>query len=249
MAFHLLAYEESIDSTANFDLDAIPDDVINRQNDHFFPSIDLSMLFATAMSATLNRGRIVSPTLRQITNPQIRPIVAAATPPTDVEVADYRDIPFRLPRLEEIAIELTSAVAMGSEQSLALIGVTAGMSPAPTGNIYTMRATSTTAATALRWSTITATFDDTLPEGRYAVVGLEYVGATAVAARLIFDEQMWRPGGLGVAAIGSRGPTLFRKGRLGNWGLFNSWAMPEIQVLNTAAVAVHTVFLDFVRVA
>lgn len=249
MSFHLLAYEEAIGTTANTDLDAIADDVINRQNSHYFPSVDLSLLFATAMSANLNRARIVSPTLRQITNPQIRPIINAATPGDDEEVADYRNNPFRLPRLEEIAIEASSDICMGTEQCLALLGVSAGMQPAPAGNIYTLRGTSTGTSTALTWTTVTVSWEDTLPEGRYAVVGLVAVGATEVAARLIFDEQMWRPGCLGVAAIGSRIPTIFRKGRLGMWGMFNSWALPEVQVLNTAAVSVHTFFLDLVRVA
>lgn len=81
------------------------------------------------------------------------------------------------------------------------------------------------------------------------VVGMQHVAATNAAARIIFDEQMWRPGCTSVAAIGSRLPSLFRKGRLGGWGMFNSWAMPQIQVLNVGVIAVHTVFLDLVRVA
>lgn len=248
MAFHLLAYEESIDNTANFDLDAITDDIITRQNDHFFPSMDLHLLWAAAMSATLNRCRIQSPELRQITPPFIRPIIAAAIPADNDEPADYSQNPFRLPRLEEIAMEATSDVGMGSEQALGFLGVSAGQSPAPAGNVFTMRGTSTTTSVALAWTTLTTTWADTLPDGRYAVVGLYVTGATNAAARIIFDEQTWRPGSLSVAAVGSRISKLFRKGRLGTWGHFNSWAMPEIQVLNTAAVAVFTVYMDFVRV-
>lgn len=249
MSFHVLAYEEAIGTTANTDLDAVADDIIVRQNDHFFPSVDLQLLWATAMSANMNRSRIVSPTLRQVTNPQIRPIINAATPGDDEAVADYRSNPFRLPRLEEIAVESSSDICMGTEQALALLGVTAGMQPAPAGNVFTLRGTSSTASVALTWTSVTTTWDDTLPEGRYAVVGLTAVGATEVAARLIFDEQMWRPGATAVAAIGNRIPALFQKGGLGMWGMFNSWAMPIVQVLNTAAVSTHTFFLDIVRVA
>lgn len=249
MSFHLLAYEESIDNTANVDLDAITDDIITIQNSHFFPSVDLQLQWASAMAATLDRCRIQTPTLRQITPPFIRPIIAAAIPADNDEPADYIDNPFRLPRLEEIALEATSAVAMGSEQCLAFLGVTAGMQQAPVGNVYTMRGVSTTASVALTWTTLTTTWADTLPDGRYAVVGLYVRGATNAAARIIFEEQQWRPGCLTVAAIGSRSSSMFRKGRLGTWGLFNSWAFPQIQVLNTAAVSDFNMYLDLVRVA
>lgn len=249
MSHHLLAYEEAIGTTANTDLDAITDDIVTIQNSHFFSNVDFNLIWASAMSATLNRARIQAPALRQITPPFIRPVIAAATPPDDNKVADYRDNPFRLPRLEEIAIEASSDIAMGTEQCLALLGVSAGMRPAPAGNVFTIRGTSTTASVALTWTTLATTWADTLPDGRYAVVGLELIAATSVAARIIFEEQQWRPGCLGVAAVGSRNDQMFRKGGLGLWGTFNSWAMPQIQVLNTAAVAVHTAYMDLVRVA
>lgn len=245
---HLLAFEEAIGTTANTDLDAIPDDIITRQNDHFFPSVDLQLIFASAMSATLNRARIVSPTLRQVTPPFIRPVIPAAVPADNDEPADYTQYPFRLPRLEELAIEASSDIAMGTEQCLAFLGVTPGLQPTPSGNIFTIRGTSTTASVALTWTTLTTTWADTLPDGRYAVVGLEVIGATQAAARLIFEEQIWRPGSLAQTAVGTQGSRLFRKGRLGVWGTFNNYAFPQIQVLNTAAVSVHTAYMDIMRI-
>lgn len=249
MAFHVLAFEEAIGTTADTDLDAINDDIITRQNDHFFPSEDLQLIWASAMSATLNRAKIVTPSLRQVTPPFIRPIIPAATPATDDEAADYSAYPFRLSRLEEIAIEASSDIAMGTEQALAFLGVSTGMVPTPAGNIFTIRGTSTTASVALTWTTLTTTWADTLPDGRYAVVGLEAIGATQAAARLIFEEQVWRPGCLGATAVGNQSDSLFRKGRLGVWGAFNNYAFPQVQVLNTAAVSVHTVYMDIMRIA
>ncbi len=249
MPFHVLGYEEAIDNTANTDLDAIPDEIITRQNDHFFPSEDMLLLWASAMSANMNRARIVSPTLRQITPPFIRPIIPAAVPASDDEAADYRDYPFRLTRLEELAVEATSDICMGTEQALAFLALSAGQVPTPAGNIFTIRGTSTTTSVALTWTTMTTTWADTLPDGRYAVVGLEAIGATLGAARLTFEEQIWRPGCLGATAVGNQSDDIFRKGRLGIWGTFNNYAFPQVQVLNTAAVSVFTWYMDIMRIS
>lgn len=247
MTFHMCAYEEAIDNTANTDLDAITDDVLTISNSHFLLQQDMDIIGAAAMSANLTRGRIVSPSNRQITLPFIRPIIGAAVPGDNPNYANYLDNPFRVRGLEELAIE-TSGVCMGTEQSLSLLALQTTMEPVPRGNIFTMRGTSTTTTTALTWTTLTTTWADILPEGTYLVCGLEVQAATCVAARIIFEGQVWRPGSLGITGLTQRNPAVFRKGGLGVWGRFTSTAMPQIQQLNTAGVSSHEIYMDIMRI-
>lgn len=247
---HLAAFfSTTLSTTANTDLPALTDDILNIQNNHFLPGENMQLLWASAGAATLNRCRLTSATLRQVSPPFIRPINNALVPSNFMQVADYRQNPFTVRGLEELAAEATSDIAMGNEDGWALIGLSPGMTPVPAGDIYTMRGTSTTAATADTWTTITTTFADTIPQGRFACVGLEVIGAAGIGARLIFDNQIWRPGCVLPATIDDTMPSLFRKGRLGQWGVFETFSMPRVQVLSTAATAVWDVYLDLVRIA
>lgn len=248
MPFHMAAYTELLGTTANTDIDALTDDIITITNAHFQPQRDYDLVFAHVQSATLNRVRLVSPSMRQITVPFIRPITLATLPATDPNVADYRSNPFRIRALEEFAMEATSDIAMGTERFTGLVGLSSGLTPMPRGDVYTFRGTSTTAAVANTWTTLTTTFADILPAGSYVVVGGDYVATNAIAFRLNFENQIERPGGLGFATLGLRSHWMFYKGGLGIWGMFTSTRNPIVQVLNNAADAVHTIHLDIVRV-
>lgn len=249
MVFHMLAYEEAIGTTADTDLDAIVDDVVTRVSDHFQLQNPMGLLFAFANSATLTRGRVVTPNFRQIARPYIRPIEAAAAPGDDPNIADYSMNPLVIPALEEIQIELTSGIAMGTEQAFGLLGVQSQFDPTPRGDIFTLRGVSTTASVANVWSSLTTTWTDTLPNGTYAVVGGSGFAATAIAFRVIFEEQRWRPGFVASNSAGQRTAKIFRKGRLGVWGRFNNTAMPIVQTLNSAAVSTHEYYLDLIKIA
>ena len=249
MPFHLLNYTVDLGTTENTDVPAnTSDNIFTISNNHFQPQRNYNLIYAAANSATLNRARIVSPTNRQITLPFIRGIIAAASPGNDPNVADYRANPFTVQGLEELAVEATSDIVMGTERMNAYLALEDNFVPWPAGQLFTMRGTSTTASVANTWTTRTVTWADTLPEGTYLVGGLEVIGATQQAARLILNEQEFRPGSLALTAVSQKSHRLFRKGRLGVWGQFRSTALPQVQVLNTAAVSVHTVYMDIQRI-
>lgn len=249
MPFHLSCYASTtLSTTANTDIPAVNDDIMAISNTHFLPQQDYDLVAAYAQSATLNRARIVSPTNRQVTLPFIRPSSAASSPPTDPNVADYRSNPFRIQGLEELAVEATSDIAMGNETFHALVFLQDQFQPVPKGNIFTLRGTSTTATVANTWTTLTVTWADLLPDGDYVCCGMELVGATEIAGRIIFENQVLRPGSVAQTTVGGRSHDMFRKGGLGSWGRFKSTRMPIIQAMNSAAVSTHTVFLDFVRI-
>ncbi len=250
MPHHVIAWTAVIGNGANTEVAALNDDIIVLSvSNRFMLPTDFWMLLAFASSATLLRARINSPTLRQVSPPQIRPIEVSLLPTDLPSIASWLDQPFRLLKDEQLILEATSGVAM-TERFTALAWLAPEVpGPVPSGDVITLRFTSATAAVANVWTTLTITLEQDLPPGRYAMVGSEMQSTNAIAHRWIIPNQLWRPGNVSITALANAGSDLFYRRRLGEWGQFVNTAMPQPQVLCNAADAVHAGFLQIVRVA
>jgi hypothetical protein len=249
VSYHLVAWRESIADITADDITPVVDPIMTVQNNHFLPQRDMPLLFASYSAAGATRARLISPTLRQITTPWIRPTAVAIVQGVEAHVADYRANPLRLKGLEELQLE-----AFQTSGGAAVVVATAGLlfSPMlgmPQGDIYTMRGTATQTLVAGAWTQGAITWQDTLPAGTYACVGLQYNGTTAIAARLIFEEQVERPGCIGAGLVTSQQHPMFSKGGLGVWGRFNANRMPNVEFLANAADTAEEIYLDFIRIA
>lgn len=238
--FHLAAYFESIDNTANVDINAAVDDIIAIQNNHLILPQDMWLLAVAAMSATITNARLASPSMRQIANPFIRPLIAAAVPGSNPNVMILDHNPFRLTKGEELQITATSAVAMGSEDFTAFLWLADGKSPLPQGNVTPLQFTSTTACVADTWTSVALTWNDSLPSGRYAAVMSEHWSATGRGHRWIFSNQIYRPGYLSFTANSGRHPYAMGLGQFGLMGTFLSTDLPRLQVLAGTTDNAHT---------
>lgn len=243
---HTVANFVAIANTADTDIPALADGILAIANNHFLPQRDYDLLFCYASAVTLDRVKMVSPSNRQVTLPFIRPITAALLPPTDPNMADYRDNPFTLRALEEFAFQGTDTAA-GPNNCYVVSGLQTAFDPMPRGNVFTLRGASTTAAVAATWTTIAVTWQDILPQGLFACVGLDVIATNQIAARLTFENQVERPGAVCSVASGNRNHFMFQKGGLGVWGRFRSTRMPTVEVLNNGTDAVHTVYMDIIR--
>lgn len=246
--FHLAANFVAIGQTADTDIVAVTDTILNIQNSHFVLPQPMDLWAAFVSSLTMTRVKLTFPSIAQYGGTWIRPQSNALLPPTDPNVADYRRAPFRIPAFEEFRYLGTSALACMTEAAYAISWLGAGLTPVPAGNIYTIRATSTTAGVAKTWTPISLTWDNQLPDGRFAVIGSNMVSATGIAHRLVFNGQVWRPGGLSFATAGLRGHDMQTKGGLGVWGYFQPIFYPTCEILDNATGNAHTLFLDCVKV-
>jgi len=247
MSHHICVYSASVAQNAFVDVAAINDQVLAVVNGHFLPQEDWQLMWAAAMSATIARQRIVSPSNRQVTLPFIRPIIAAVVPTANPNVCWFGDNPFLVKGLEELAIEHFQSGA-GAEVATSVLCLQRTFDPIPRGQEYTMRGTGTTTAAANGWTTVTVTWADNLPAGEYMITGLEAIGTTIKAARLIIENQIERPGCLGEAAVGSRLFWESYRTTLGGWGRFRPTRMPIVEVLCNAADTAQEIYLSFVRV-
>ena len=248
MAWHCAAFSASLGSVTNADTAAITDQIMVIQNNHLLPQQDMLLHYAAGSGPDTDRIRISSPTNRLITWPFIRPFNGAALPATDPNVADYRNNPFQIEGMEELAIETTTN-AVGPSRVTVVVGIGDPLTPIPRGNVFTLRGTSTTAAVANAWTPVTVTWADSLPQGDYVCVGMVCQSTNQLASRATFENQYWRPGGQGITALGNRSHIMFDKGGLGQWGRFRSVRMPNVEVLANAADAAHEFYLDLIRVS
>lgn len=246
--FHLAGYFVSIGQTVDTDVPAISDDILAIQNSHFVLPQPMQLIAAQAMSVTLSRAKLASPSMRQIASPYVRPIQVALTPGNNTNIMLLDQNPFTVPAWEEIQMQATSALAMGNENMVGLIWLADQITPVPQGNVIPLRWTSTTAAVANAWTTVTVTFADTIPSGVYAVVLSEHQSTTGKAHRIIFSNQMWRPGFPSFTALSQRLPYAMSKGQFGSLGRFRSNDFPRIQVLCNTTDNAHEGYLYVVRV-
>lgn len=246
--FHLSAYSVLLGTTVDTDVPAITDDILTIQNNHYVLDKPMWLLAAAAMSATLSRAKIASPTMRQVASPFIRPIIAATLPPTNLNIWLLDQFPFQIQPYEEIQLQATSAIAMGTERFTALMWLGERPVDFPLGNVYPLRWTSTTAAVANAWTTLSITFADTLPPGIYSMIFSEHFSTNGIAHRWNIPNQPWRPGYPSFATVGLRLPYAIAKGQFGQMGRFRSNALPTVQVLANGADAAHEGYLHVVRV-
>lgn len=246
--FHTVGFFVNTGATADTNVPPIQDSIITITNSHYLPQRNGKILYAVALGTLLLRAKMITPSWRQFTTPFIRPIIGTALTANDPNVADYRNNPLGFKALEEIQIAVTNSGA-GPTDTSAFLGVEMSPSrPMPIGDIYTMRATSTTTAVVNTWTQIVMTWADTLPAGRYALVGMNHWSASGQSARAIFEEQSWRPGCISSNTAIQRSHLMFDKGGLGVWGEFDGNRMPNIEVCCGAADTAHEVFIDLVRI-
>lgn len=196
-----------------------------------------------------SRMRLNTPSMRNIALPELYPIKITADQGTNpVMIGPIWDR-MMIPRNDEVGIDVSRAGA-GAGDCYAALWVAPQFRPAPNGPVFTMRATASVTLTNGTWVASTLTFDQTLPYGRYAVVGLHVECNDGVFARLTFPGQtQFRPGVPCVEAYGSyTNPQMFRYGAFGLFGEFDSTAQPGMEFLgNVAGAETPTVLLDLVK--
>lgn len=250
--FHLACFAGAkTDNTANEILPAVIDNAWTvSANQRYIAPSRLNIFAAQALNDAITRARINAPSLRLFGLPEINPPTVAnvqGTPSVDW----WGDYGPTVQQTEEFGVD-TSNGAATVDFAYAGLWCRGRLSPAPMGKATTVVGTASVTQIARGWAQQTITLEQTLPYGRYAVVGFKCVITNGLFARLIFPNGgQWRPGVPCVASIGVEDPRqLFRHGRAGLFGTFDSTAQPVLETLaNTAGAQTATVLLDLVDIS
>lgn len=250
---HTIAWTATaVSNTAEVDLTPVTDPVIPvTAANHFLPQRDTPLVYMGAASANLQRARFSTPTLAVVTTPFIRPINQALTFGMPQRIWDLSESPITLKGLEEITVFVTQTG--GATQQVVVVGGLMWQNvPMPVGNIWTLRGTSTSTAVINAWTAVAMTWFNALPTGQFAIVGMQASSASMIAARLIIENQVPRPGVLGLQGLTNDTSMIFRgssPSNLGQWGQFHNYNMPLVEVLCTAADNSFEVYLDVMRLS
>jgi hypothetical protein len=213
-------------------------------NDIYVPN-DMRYLWGGfAVGPTITRAQLSSPTLRRTFLFEIAPLdFGAALPASPAKIFLLDDSPIALDGGEALDANITNTA---SDRETVLAFLAPGLSKPDQRAFFTLRVTGAGTAVAGAWTLVTLTFDQTLPAGRYAVLGARFRSTNLIAFRLVFVGGKYRPGAPGFAATTSLDFQKFRGGNLGVWGEFAHNAPPTVEVLANAADASFTGELDLV---
>lgn len=250
---HTVAYSgEPGTITSYAAIAAISDSILPASGNGLLMPGDLRVVAAYAGGTTLSRARINAASLLRVGYPSIRPIQAVTdgVPPVDPNFMTMLANAPLVRANESVGVDVVHST-VGTARQVALLWLADKFDPVPSGDSFDLRFTGTTnIATAFTWTIVTPTFDQSLPSGTYAVVGLEMICNNVIAARLVFPSSVFRPGVLGGgAAVGTaRTHSAFYDGSFGVLGMFQQNAPPNLEVLTAAAASTQEGYLRVVRV-
>ena len=251
--FSAVAHSESIATTTAFQkVAAVPDPHIKVLGDSIYISSMNRLIGAMAcVNTNALQVRLTSPTLRRMSPYYVQPLTLALIPGAShaKDVSISRNIVLDID--EQLEAEFLGTALAASQVSIISFLSDQEIKPV-TGEIFSIRGTSTVTLAAGVFAFGTIDFDEDLPVGSYKVVGMDVVSATSVMARLVPIGAYNRPGVPCRQLVSDNDPLqTFRKGNFGEFCTFPHNNIPGIEVLCSAATGAQTVqiTLDVIKVA
>lgn len=250
--FTLIGWAQSQDTSGVLTgVNALPDPHVRVvSKDIIVPSLN-QLIGVYALGATITQAQLQSPTMRRVLNLDIRPLEVGAVPKTYPAMLDLIANPIHL-TTDEALDAFVAEGAAGAEQEIVLAFLGDGNYAKPSGDVFTVRATGATTLTAFAWTNAAMTFSQSLPAGRYAIVGARGESAGMIAFRFVGVGYNWRPGAIGFASAGLVDDARTRAeayGGLGTWLEFAHNTPPTVDVLSSSADTSEVFHLDLVKVS
>lgn len=211
----------------------------------------LNKLVFASIRGCLFRGRVKSPSLRRLAYLHINPsehTIASLALGYGPFVMYQGDSPLSLVVGEGLEVEAWGAG--GAKPYAAIVGLADGPLRPVTGEIWTIRATAKPTLVIGEWANAEITFEQTLPVGKYQIVGALCSATDVLAFRFVPIGSMYRPGGPALLQTQLAMPPMFRKGGIGLWCEFDSVTPPSVDVIGqTAGEQDIVLFLDLIKIA
>ena len=244
MPFTTVAFHKAAVSATLLPLAGVADQHVTVVgNDLTIP--DLRFLVAALIFGNApTQAQIQTPNLRRLVLEDITKMIATETCAGAVDVlVDRREDP-----LELVVSEKLNVYTIHTLDGWALLWLADGPVAPVHGDIHTIRATTGHTTAADIWENVALTLTQTLPAGRYQVVGMRAYGTALLAARLVFVGGVWRPGVPAGVNINAVEVPQFKKGHFGAFGEFEFDQPPSVDLLGTGVTSAEQIFLDLIQI-
>lgn len=265
VAFNNTATPADADTTVALDpVGAVPDPHVHIEGDNIYIPGDTPDLIGfwgftgsltAAETAVAVQMRLESPSMGIYKDIPVFQIPAAAAaddeePDAPTPLNLWLANPLRLSAGEGMQLHVRESVAGDDRQATGLVWLGNGQlgNPYPNLPMLTVRFTAAIDGVAYSWVNGAITFEQNLPVGVYAVMGMHVISASGIGARLVFSGQGARPGCLAYDSIEDVSNQVFRNGNLGVWGTFDTHAPPTLDILCRTTDSSQEGWLDIVKI-
>lgn len=238
MKHHLVALGgKALDASAGLvTAPFIPDNLIRASSNIMQLTDDWWIMGSYVGGVGLSRVRVSSARSRLFGYPNLVPVFSSTLGGSRPPINDMRDNPIKLYNGENVTIQVTNGAA---NNVIVLLNMTRD-TPNYNINIPSVRKVRFTASLTsveFTWGPESnIVLDDDLDAGTYGVFGCYVNEADAIASRLVFNNQVERPGSVSIQADADV-PSALAMGELGLWGTFESITPPFIQSMHVASAA------------
>lgn len=249
MPFTVVGFNESRAGTTGYtNVAACADQHVTVEDDIIYiPELNRLVGAYMAGSPEADEAYLTSPSLRRVALVDLAPIQKGVNPDGWESVHLHPRNPIRLEEGEGLEC-LAKETGTTTDIKSCVVFLADGPLPVVTGEIWTVQATATITTAAKQWVNGALTFRQTLPVGRYRLVGCRCKGSTIVAFRFVFVGAYWRPGGIGVNDVGAHDPPEQRYGGMGVWGEFESRTPPTVEIIGgTEAAQSPELYMDLIK--
>jgi hypothetical protein len=252
--FTVVAYWDAVAKAALAPIAGVGDPHVRVVgNDIWIPPVN-SLIAAMAGGIAVTEARLDSPSMRKLSNQRISPVALAILPMQrlvdfDGNISFVNDWLAHPRVLDEGEALEALAINGGATDEWVVAFLQDKPEPLPAGSIISVWGTVTLVGVLGVWVNGAIIFQEVLPAGRYAVVGMRVEDPACVAARLVLSASFWRPGCMGCNLPDDSDHPNFRYGKMGSWGEFEQLAPPTMDILANAPGALTAeVVMDLVQV-
>lgn len=258
MSMHLAGWFQSVDPAGSpVALDAMLDERLFTEGKNIRVN-ELTMIMGggavlTNAADIRSAAYIYTPTLNIMGNSYIVPVQSGTTAATvdvdHVRWADYSDSPVEVAYDELMRAYVSADPAAAGSQAVFILMTDGNIGAVPSGTHINWSGNFDAPATTGQWAQVQPTWASELPPGDYAIIGMQVLAPTTLAARLNTRQgKQWRPGVLAQASEATLPADFQKAGMNGVWGTFPYTQLPTLEICATTAAAGY-VHLDIVRMS